>query len=91
MRKEYENIGLFRTEIGAKERAEMKELANKSLKKEVKENPMFNDRLKEAARVKARKYFEAIFQARGYSAIIDFKDSSSNSGRRDDSIQKTLD
>lgn len=91
MRKEYENIGIFRTEIGAKERAEMKELANKSLKKEVAENPMFNDRLKDAARVKARKYFEAIFQARGYRAIIEFKDSSSDSGRRYDGIHKNLD
>lgn len=91
MRKEYENIGFFRTEIGAKERAEMKELANKSLKKEVEENHMFNDRLKEAARVKALKYFEAIFQARGYKAVIEFNDPSSNSGKRDDSIQKTFD
>lgn len=73
MRKEYENIGLFRSDLSSKERAEMKERANKSFVKEVQQNPEFRRRLTEEAQRKARKYFEALCDSAGYTASIDFK------------------
>lgn len=76
MKKEYENIGLLRSELDSKERAEIKEIANKSFKEEVEENPSFQEHLIESAKRKARKYFETLFAANGYTASIDFKDNS---------------
>ena len=73
MRKEYENIGTFRKTLDSKERAQIKEKANESFTKEIVENPMFNKQLVDAAKRKARAYFEALFKANGYSASIDFK------------------
>ncbi len=73
MRKEYENIGLFRSELDSKERAEMKEKANESFVREVQRNPQFRRQLTEAAQRKARKYFEALCESAGYVANITFK------------------
>ena len=73
MRKEYENIGIFRSELNSKERAEMKEKANASFVKEVQENPVFRQQLTETARRKARKYFEAMCDSAGYVATINFR------------------
>ena len=73
MRKEYENIGPLRSNLDSKERAEMKELANRSLKKEIEENTAFNRQLTETAKRKARQYFKTIFEANGYTASVDFK------------------
>ncbi len=73
MRKEYENIGLFRSELDSKERAEMKEKANESFVREVQRNPQFRKQLTEAAQRKARKYFEAMCESAGYVASITFK------------------
>ncbi|MCM1491556.1 MAG: DUF4230 domain-containing protein [Muribaculum sp.] len=78
MKKVYENISLFRSDIDAKERAEIKERANKSFMKEVKENPMFSKKLTESAERKARKYFEALFEANGYTATITFRNRPAN-------------
>lgn len=75
MRKVYDNIGLWRSELDSKERAQVKEAINASFKKEVAENPSFREHLTEAAKRKARKYFENIFEANGYTASIDFKPS----------------
>lgn len=75
MRKEYENIGTFRKNLTAQERAQVKELANTSFKAEVEENPEFKQQLKEAAQKKARMYFAAIFENEGYTPSIDFKES----------------
>ena len=75
MRLEYDNIELLRHSLNSKERAEIKEEANASFKTEVEENPMFKQQLTDAAKRKARKYFETIFDANGYTASIDFKPS----------------
>ena len=75
MRKEYDNVGTFRKAITAQERAQIKELANKSFKNEVEENPEFRQQLKDAAQKKARMYFGAIFEREGYTPSIDFKES----------------
>lgn len=73
MCKEYENIGFFRSDLSSKERAEMKERANRSFVKEVEQNPQFRQRLTDEAQRKARKYFEALCDSAGYMATIDFK------------------
>lgn len=75
MRKEYENIGPLRSNLDSKERAEIKEKANASFKKEVEDNPEFKRQLTDAAERKARKYFETLFEANGYTASVDFKPS----------------
>ena len=75
MKKVYDNIGSLRDSLDSKERAEIKEKANASFKQEVVDNPMFKEQLTEAAKRKARKYFETIFEANGYAASIDFKPS----------------
>lgn len=73
MRKEYENIGIFRSDLSSKERAEMKERANRSFVKEVEQNPQLRQRLTDEAQRKARKYFETLCDSAGYMATIDFK------------------
>ena len=73
MRKEYENIGILRSDIDSRERAEMKEKANESFRKEVSENQEFRRRLTEAAERKAGRYFESLLAADGYTASIAFK------------------
>lgn len=75
MRKEYENVGAFRKNISAQERARIKEFANQSFKNEVEENQEFKQQLKDAAQKKARMYFGAIFEREGYTPSIDFKES----------------
>lgn len=73
MRKEYENIGLLRSELDSKERAEMKEKTNSSFKREIENDPVFKKQLIESAKRKATKYFENIFMNSGYTANITFK------------------
>lgn len=73
MNREYENIGMLRSDLDSKERAEIKEKANASFKAEVEDNPAFKQHLIDAAQRKARKYFETLFEANGYTASIDFK------------------
>lgn len=80
MKKEYENVGMFRTEISSQERAKMKEKANDELKKELAGNPEYKQRLKEAARQKARSYYESLLRNAGYTAYVRFSDDSTPSG-----------
>ena len=80
MKKEYENVGLFRTEIDSKERAKMKEKASSDLMKELEGDPEYKQRLDETARRKARSYFESLFKNAGYTAFIRFSDESPEKG-----------
>ena len=73
MKKEYENIGLLRSDLTARERAEIKEKANASFKAEVADNPVFRQQLIEAATRKARQYFETLLEADGYTPTVEFK------------------
>lgn len=73
MKKVYENIGIMRSNVDSRERAEMKERANSSFMKEVDRNPEFKKRLTEEAERKARSYFEAIFDSFGYKSDISFR------------------
>ncbi|MCM1369943.1 MAG: DUF4230 domain-containing protein [Candidatus Amulumruptor caecigallinarius] len=76
LKKEYENIGFFRSNLDSKERAEMKELANSSFLKEVNENPVFKRNLVGRAENAATGYFKALFEKNGYSAVVKFKQES---------------
>lgn len=80
MKKEYENVGMFRTEIDSKERAKMKEKASADLKKELEGNPEYKKKLDETARRKARSYFETLFKNAGYTAFIRFSDENPKEG-----------
>lgn len=80
LRKEYENIGMFRSSVGAEERARMKEKANTSLKKELESNPEYKQRLIETARRKARMYFQTLLENAGYAADIRFSDQIQTTG-----------
>lgn len=73
MRKVYENIGLLRADLDSQERAQMKEKANQDLNREVVNNPAFRQQLTDAAKRKARAYFEAMFESTGYTPTINFK------------------
>lgn len=72
MKKEYENVGIFRSDIDAKERAAMKEQANRKLKEELEKDGKFRRQLTEAAERKARQYFESLLKDRGYKATVEF-------------------
>lgn len=74
MKKEYENVGMLRTEISSQERAKMKEMANTELKKELAGNPEYKQQLETKARMKARSYFETLFRNAGYTPYIRFSD-----------------
>lgn len=73
LRKEYENIGLLRSDLDSKERAQIKEVANSDFNEEVRNNPEFRAQLTEAAERKARIYFENLFETYGYTADIRFR------------------
>lgn len=72
LHKEYENIGLLRSHLDSKERAEMKEQANADLLRELDEDPVFMRKLRDTAERKAREYFQDLFAANGYTATITF-------------------
>lgn len=74
LHKEYENIGVLRSEIDSKERAQMKEIANASLKKELAGNPEYKKVLQETARNKARTYFTRLLEKTGYKPVVKFSD-----------------
>ena len=73
MRKVYENIGPLRSDLDSRERAEMKEKANTSLRQELAGNPEFKQKLTAKAQQKARMYFKNILSKTGYDIVVDFK------------------
>lgn len=73
MKEVYSNYTGGRDSLEVKEITKLKEDANTDLKNEIEENPMYKKHLIEAAKFKARKYFETIFEENGYVASIDFK------------------
>lgn len=80
MKKVYENVSVFRSEISPQERARMKEQANAELKKELEGNPEYKQQLTHTARHKARLYFETMFRKAGYTPTVRFSDESPTTG-----------
>lgn len=72
LRLDYENIGVFRSEISSEERATMKEQANAELRREVAENPVFRENLTAQAREKARQWLTALLGTDGWKVNVNF-------------------
>lgn len=69
----YRVTGL-RSQIDARERAEIKERMNAAIKKEVEEKPFFRDRLVNSAQSKAQMFFSSLLSGEeGYKVIVNFK------------------
>lgn len=86
MREAYKNITGWRWDLDEKEINSLKEEGNKSMRDEWESNPMLKAHLIEAAKRKARKYFEEIFENSGYMASIEFKDSKDSKIDNDEKV-----
>ena len=73
LKKEYENIGIFRSDYDAKERAAIKEKANTDFLKEIERNPEYKNQLIKRAQSKAINYFESVFKSQGYDVDVNFR------------------
>lgn len=72
LRLEYEHIDLFRSHPDSRERARLKEIANKDFLREMKNNPVYVNQLRSTASEKARAYFTNLGEAAGYK--VEFTD-----------------
>lgn len=73
IREDHYRVTGLRSEIDAAERAALKEQMNTVLKNEVKNKPMFRDKLVTEAKAKARTYFSSLLGKDGYKVIINFR------------------
>ncbi len=84
LRVEYEHIDLFRSRPDSKERAELKEIADRDLQRELKSNSQIRDALLQTARRKGAAYVESVIEAAGYIPDVRFAGSSAlNVGPRE--------
>ena len=74
IREDHYRVTGLRSEIDAAERAAVKEQMNTVLKNEVKNKPMFRDKLVTEAKAKARAYFSSLLGKNGYNVIINFRE-----------------
>ena len=74
IREDHYRVTGLRSEIDAAERAALKEQMNTVLKNEVKNKPMFRDKLVTEAKAKARTYFSSLLDKDGYKVIINFRE-----------------
>lgn len=75
MREEHYRVTGLRSQINAKERAEIKEKMNASLKTEVENDPAFKNILIDRAKKQAVMYFDNMFAGTGYTPVVVFKPS----------------
>lgn len=73
MKEEHYRVTGFRSNIGSKERAELKEKMNSSLRKEVESDPTFREMLIDAAKKKAILFFGDILESEGYTPTIEIR------------------
>lgn len=73
IREDHYRVTGLRSEIDAKERADIKEAMNTALKHEVEEKSEFRSRLESEARAKADTYFRSLLGGDGYNVIVNFK------------------
>ncbi len=74
IREDHYRVTGLRSEIDATERAALKEQMNTVLKNEVKNKPMFRNKLVTEAKAKAEAYFSSMLGKDGYKVIINFKE-----------------
>lgn len=73
IREEHYRVSGLRSDINANERAALKERMNETLKKEVKEDPEFRDKLEAQARGKAKDFFTSLLGKDGYTVTVNFR------------------
>ena len=73
IKEEHYRVSGLRSNIRPEERAALKEKMNTQLKKEVRENPEFQEKLEAQARGKAKSYFTSLLGRDGYEVIVNFK------------------
>lgn len=73
IREEHYRVSGLRSDINADERAALKERMNETLKKEVKEDPEFRDKLEAQARGKAKDFFTSLLGKDGYTVTVNFR------------------
>ena len=74
IREDHYRVTGLRSEIDVDERAALKEQMNTVLKNEVKNKPMFRNKLVTEAKAKAEAYFSSMLGKDGYKVIINFKE-----------------
>ena len=73
IKEEHLRVTGLRSSITPQERAEVKEVMNRTLKAEVQGNTEFSRRLEMEAKNKAREFFTLLLKNRGYESEITFK------------------
>lgn len=73
MRVEHYRVSGLRSQIGAEERAAIKEKINAALKQEVENDDTFRRMLTESARSKGKQYFEELCGRYGYKTNVKFR------------------
>lgn len=73
VKEEHYRVTGLRSQIGAAERAAVKEQMNSALKKEVEQKNGFREKLVAEARVKAESYFQSLLATDGYKVVVNFK------------------
>lgn len=73
IREEHYRVNGLRSNIDPAERAALKEKMNTALKKEVRDNPEFSEKLTAQARGKAKSYFTSLLGKDGYKVNVNFK------------------
>ena len=74
IREDHYRVTGLRSEIDVDERAALKEQMNTVLKNEVKNKPMFRNKLVTEAKAKAEAYFSSMLGKDGYKVIINVKE-----------------
>ena len=74
IREDHYRVTGLRSEIDVDERAALKEQMNTVLKNEVKNKPMFRNKLVTEAKTKAEAYFSSMLGKDGYKVIINFNE-----------------
>lgn len=74
VKEEHYRVTRARSEITAKERAELKEKMSRSLKEDIRNNEGYHDLLVTEAKKKARGFLTIMLRDRGYDCEISFRD-----------------
>ena len=73
LKEEHYRVSGLRSQINARERAEIKEKMNTAVKEEINRNPEFRNNLLSQAKIKAISFFQEIGKENGYNIDVTFK------------------
>lgn len=74
IREDHYRVTGLRSQIDARERADIKEKMNASLKKEVEDDPVFRETVIDAARTKGIAWFSRLAARDGYTVTVKFRE-----------------